>query len=55
MSTALEKVADYYLQRANELYPIIEVAANRAGEAILIDGTPLTQPILHNTREEERP
>ena len=55
VSTALEKVADYYLQRANELYPIIEVAANRAGEAILIDGTPLTQPILHNTREEERP
>ena len=53
VSNALEKVADYYLQRANELYPIIEVAANRAGEAILIDGTPLTQPILHNTREEE--
>ena len=53
ISNALEKVADYYLQRANELYPIIEVAANRAGEAILIDGTPLTQPILHNTREEE--
>ena len=53
ISNALEKVADYYLQRANELYPIIEVAANRAGEAILIDGTPLTQPILNNTREEE--
>lgn len=55
ISNALEKVADYYLQRANELYPIIEVAANRTGEAILIDGTPLSQPILHNTREEERP
>ena len=56
VSNALEKVADYYLQRANELYPIIEVAANRVGEAILIEGTPLTQPILNNTREaEERP
>ena len=52
ISNALEKIADYYLQRANELYPIIEVAANRAGEAILIEGTPLTQPILNNTREE---
>ncbi|MYH01809.1 MAG: hypothetical protein F4142_04365 [Nitrospira sp. SB0675_bin_23] len=53
ISTALEKIADYYLQRANEIYPIIEIAANREGEAILQEGVSLDQPILHNTREEE--
>ncbi len=53
ISTALEKIADYYLQRANEIYPIIEIAANREGEAILQEGISLDQPILHNTREEE--
>lgn len=53
ISTALEKIADYYLRRANEIYPIIEIAANREGEAILQEGVSLDQPILHNTREEE--
>ncbi len=53
ISTALEKIADYYLQRANEIYPIIEIAANREGEAILQEGVSLDQPILHNTREGE--
>lgn len=53
ISTALEKIADYYIQRANEIYPIIEIAANREGEAILQEGVSLDQPILHNTREGE--
>lgn len=53
ISSALEKIADYYLQRANEIYPIIEIAANRKGEAILQEGVSLDQPILHNTREGE--
>ena len=53
ISSALERIAEYYLERANEIYPIIEIAANREGEAILQEGITLDQPILHNTREEE--
>ncbi len=53
LSSALERIAEYYLERANQIYPIIEIAANREGEAILQEGISLDHPILDNTREEE--
>ncbi|QLQ32055.1 MAG: conjugal transfer protein TraB [Candidatus Thiothrix singaporensis] len=34
----LEKVADWYLQRANETYPIIEVASGRSVDIVLTEG-----------------
>ena len=40
-STSLEKVADYYLKRANEVYPIIEIASERIGEIIVTNGSDL--------------
>lgn len=36
--TALEKLADWYLKRADELYPIIEVDAGRSVDVILLVG-----------------
>ena len=53
LSSALERIADYYLERANQIYPIIEIAANREGEAILQEGVSLDHIILDNTRQEE--
>lgn len=38
-SNALEKIADFYIARANETYPIIEVDANREGEIVLTGGS----------------
>lgn len=37
-STALNKVADFYMQQANQIFPIIEIAAGRIGEVYLMDG-----------------
>lgn len=48
---ALEKIADYYIARANEMYPIIEVDANRIGEVILTGGTDLKQDVIGKKRE----
>lgn len=53
LSSALERIAEYYLERANQIYPIIEIAANREGEAILQEGVSLNHIILDNTRQEE--
>lgn len=32
---ALDKIADFYIARANELYPVVEVDSNRRGDVIL--------------------
>jgi len=52
-SNALEKIADYYIARANEIYPIIEVDANRIGEIILLGGTDFGTDLIGNTREHK--
>ncbi len=49
---ALEKIADYYMARANETYPIIEVDANRIGEIILTGGSDLGKNIIGATRKK---
>lgn len=51
-SNALEKIADFYIARATETYPIIEVDANRIGEIILTGGTELGKNLIDNTREK---
>jgi conjugal transfer pilus assembly protein TraB len=50
-SNSMDKLADYWMQRANEMYPIIEVDANRIGEIILTGGTDLGENLIGNTRE----
>lgn len=39
--TALEKISDWYLKRADETYPIIEIDAGRIVEIVLTDGVEL--------------
>jgi conjugal transfer pilus assembly protein TraB len=53
-SNALEKIADYYIARANETYPVIEIASNRIGEIILTDGADLEADFVGNTRQEAK-
>ncbi len=38
MSTSTNKIADFYLQQANQIFPIIEISAMRVGEVFLVDG-----------------
>lgn len=49
-SNALEKIADFYIARANEMYPIIEIDANRIGEAVLTSGSKLEFNLIGTTR-----
>jgi len=49
-SNAMERLADYYIDRANEMYPVIEVDARRIGELILLSGTDMGRNIQGETR-----
>jgi conjugal transfer pilus assembly protein TraB len=49
-SNAMEKIADFYMARANETYPIIEIDAQRMGEIILTAGAELE---VENENENE--
>lgn len=53
LSTSMEKLADYYMKRADEMYPIIEVAANRIGELVLSEGVDLERNIIGNIGGEQ--
>ncbi|MCB9063248.1 MAG: hypothetical protein H6622_17110 [Halobacteriovoraceae bacterium] len=46
-SSALNKIADYYIARANETYPIIEISAGRTGEMVLSDGVELGENVIN--------
>lgn len=50
-ANALEKISDFYIARANEMYPIIEVDANRIGEIILTGGTDLKRDLVGSAKE----
>jgi conjugal transfer pilus assembly protein TraB len=49
---SLNSVAEFYLDRASETYPILEVDAGRIGEVILTTGTNFEQPLIGQTREK---
>ncbi|MEY8214644.1 MAG: TrbI/VirB10 family protein [Colwellia sp.] len=51
-TNSLEKIADYYLKRANELYPIIEMGAGRIGEMVLTQGSFLDTAINQDDEDE---
>ena len=50
-TNSLEKIADYYLKRANELYPIIEMGAGRVGELVLTEGSFLDTALNQDDEE----
>jgi conjugal transfer pilus assembly protein TraB len=53
-ATALDKVADWYLQRANETYPIIEVDAGRTVDVVLTEGAELGVDLFEETGRRNR-
>lgn len=54
VSNALEKVADFYIERANELYPIIEVDSARIGEVVFTDAVALGEAFERLSRARLR-
>ncbi len=40
-ATALEKIADFYIARAEELFPVIEIGAGRTVDIVITEGVPL--------------
>lgn len=49
LSTTMEKLADYYFSRLDEMYPVIEMDAGRICDIILTGGTDLKHKIVGNT------
>lgn len=45
---ALDKLAQYYMDRANEMFPVLEVDANRIVEVVFSDGTDFKEDIIGN-------
>ncbi len=43
MSTSSNKIADFYLQQANQIFPVIEIAADRIAEVFLMEGFSLRE------------
>ncbi|MEX0914729.1 MAG: TraB/VirB10 family protein, partial [Wenzhouxiangellaceae bacterium] len=50
-ATALDRIAQWYLERANEVYPILEVDAGRVVEVILNEGLELGVDLLNNAND----
>lgn len=46
-STAANKVADFYMQQANQIFPIIEIAAGRIGEVYLMEGSDFGSALIN--------
>lgn len=51
--TALEKISDWYLKRADETYPIIEIDAGRVVEVVLTEGAELEVNLAANYSNDE--
>lgn len=48
---ALDKIADFWIQRANEIFPVIEVDARRIGEVIFTNEVDLKEDFMGNMRD----
>jgi conjugal transfer pilus assembly protein TraB len=48
---ALDKIADFWIQRANEIFPVIEVDARRIGEVIFTNEVDLKENFMGNMRD----
>ncbi len=54
-ASALDRIAQWYLDRANEVYPILEVDAGRVVEVILNEGLELGVDLLNNANDTGGP
>ena len=50
-SGTLDKIAQWYLERANETYPIVEVDAGRTVEVVLSEGLDLGMDIFEKASD----
>jgi conjugal transfer pilus assembly protein TraB len=50
---ALDRIAEWYLDRANEIYPVIEVDSGRVVEVVLTDGLDLGVDLFKQARRTE--
>lgn len=53
IGSSLEKLADYYYKRLDEMYPVIELDAGRIGDIILTGGSDLGMDIIGKTNETD--
>lgn len=54
-SSALDRVASYFLQQAEAMYPVVEIAAGREVSFILLEGTALAVRELEDARRGKGP
>jgi len=54
-SSALDRIAQWYLERANEVYPVLEVDAGRVVEVVLNEGLELGVDMLKNANDTGGP
>nr|MBS0022323.1 TraB/VirB10 family protein [Gammaproteobacteria bacterium] len=47
---ALDRIAEWYLDRANEIYPVIEVDSGRVVEVVLTDGLDFGVDLFNQAR-----
>lgn len=52
VSTAANKVADFWIAQANQIFPVIEISAGRVGEVYLMDGIDFGDAILKASTTE---
>lgn len=50
-ASALDRIAQWYLERANEVYPVLEVDAGRVVEVVLNEGLELGVDMLKNAND----
>lgn len=51
-SSALDRVASYFLQQAEAMYPVVEIAAGKQVSFILLEGTDLSTRVLEEDEAE---
>lgn len=54
-ASALDRIAQWYLERANEVYPVLEVDAGRVVEVVLNEGLELGVDLLNNANDTGGP
>ncbi len=54
-SSALDRVASYFLQQAEAMYPVVEIAAGKQVSFILLEGTDLSTRTVEESEDEREP
>jgi len=55
VGTALDRISKWYLERANETYPVLEVDAGRIADIVLVDGSYIDLEVVDEEDGPRRP